>query len=413
MKATSGQKFLLTAIALKTISSLAILKITAFAFGTTGVALLAHFQNLIGIITHLSREGINRGVNRLIYNKKIGNKHKERLILSGFFYSTILQVVSLVIIFLFNSFFLKHFNLHLSTTCFYLIFGISVLVYGICIFLSAIIYSLKKLRFYLLINIAGAILLLASVVYGSQQQYLDFFLLAYAVGQAANFIVVLWVTYKAKIISRNKYSISKSTLSQLSGMLLMTFSVLLFTKLVDFLVRDYAIEAFGLHYTGIWQAVVKLSDTYIDIFIATVGSVYYPKISSLIFNSNHLRRYLREMLSIVLPFSIIGLLALYFLRDTAILVFFNEEFKDAAHLFRFQLIGDFFSIISYLLTFIIVAQARTVLFILLQAGSAIFYIGLVVLLSQSHSIEAIPLAHAIRYGLFLVVLIVLNKRILL
>jgi len=412
MKATSGQKSILTTITLKTISSLAILKITAFAFGTTGIALLAHFQNLIGIITHLSREGINRGVNKLINNNKIVSNKKGKIILSGFFYSTLLQILSLAIVFLFKSFFLKHFTLHLSTTSFYLIFGISVLVYGICIFFSAIVYSLKKLRFYLIINIVGAVLLLAAVVYGSRQQYLDFFLLAYAIGQAANFIVILSVAYKIKITERNKNTVSKSTLSQLSGLLLMAFSVLLFTKLVDFFVRDYAIEAFGLHYTGIWQAVVKLSNTYMDIFIATVGSVYYPKISSLIFNSNHLRKYLREMLAIVLPFSVIGLLALYLFRDMAIMVFFNQDFKEAAHLFRFQLIGDFFSIISYLLTFIIVAQARTVLFILLQAGSALFYIGLVLLLSQWHSIEAIPLAHAIRFGIFLIVLIILNKRML-
>ncbi|MFW5760232.1 MAG: oligosaccharide flippase family protein, partial [Cyclobacteriaceae bacterium] len=225
-------------------------------------------------------------------------------------------------------------------------------------------------------------------------------------------IVVLAGGFRFRIISKYKSEVSRSALRKLSEFLLMALSVLLFTKLADFIVRDFAIETFGLHYTGLWQAVVKISDTYMDIFIATIGSVYYPQVTSLIFNSNHLRKYLKEMLSIVVPISVVGLVVLFLLRKPVIILIFSEEFGHAVHLFKFQLIGDFFCIISYLLTFIIAAQARTSLFILLQAGSALFYIGLVVLLSQWHSIEAIPLAHAIRFGLFLMVLIVLNKRIL-
>ena len=169
---------------------------------------------------------------------------------------------------------------------------------------------------------------------------------------------------------------------------------------------------YGLDHTGLWQAVVKISDTYIELFIATIGSVYYRKVRSLIFDSYQLRKYLKDMLAVVIPVSIVGLALLYFFRDTAIDLVYSPEFKQARHLFKFQLTGDFFSIISYMLTYVIIAQARISLLVLLQGGSAIMYIALVVLLSQWHSIEAIPMAHAIRFGLFLMVLIVLNKRML-
>lgn len=412
MKPSARQRSAFISITIKSVSSLVLFKITAVAFGTAGVTLLAHFQNLLGIVTHLSREGISRGLTRILHSPHVPQKRKEQSVLTGFAYSTILQVFSLSLIILFRGFFLEHFSFHLSDRLFFLIFGISVLVYGICIFLSSIIYSLGKLRFYLVINLAGALFLLASVIWGANQPYIDFLLLAYAIGQAANLFVVLAGAFRFRVISRNKSGISGKSIKKLSEFLLMALSVLLFTKLADFIVRDFAIETFGLHYTGLWQAVVKISDTYMDIFIATVGSVYYPQVTSLIFNSNHLRKYLKDMLGIVIPFSIAGLLLLYFLREPVVMLVFSEAFDDAVHLFKFQLIGDFFCIISYLLTYIIAAQARTSLFILLQAGSAIFYIGLVVLLSQSHGIEAIPLAHAIRFGLFLVLLIILNKRML-
>lgn len=412
MKASAKQRSAITSIALKSVSSLVIFKITAIAFGPAGVTLLAHFQNLIGIITHLSREGISRGLNRILQTAQVSRQTKEQFILSGFTYSTVLQLLSLGLVFLFRSFFLQHFTLHLAAQSFYLIFGISMLIYGICIFLSSIIYTLGKLKFYLGINLAGAFFLLLAVLWGARQPYLDYLLLAYAIGQAANLLIIIVGAYRFRIISKNNSGMSGESFSRLSEFLLMALSVLLFTKLADFIVRDFAIVTFGLHYTGLWQAVVKISDTYMDIFIATVGSVYYPKVSALIFNSNHLRKYLKDMLSIVIPFSVIGLTILYFVREPVTMIIFSEEFDNAIHLFKFQLIGDFFCIISYLLTYVIAAQARTSLFILLQAGSALFYISLVVLLSQWHGIEAIPLAHAIRFGLFLVLLIILNKRML-
>ncbi|MBR9999841.1 MAG: hypothetical protein KFF73_12770, partial [Cyclobacteriaceae bacterium] len=176
--------------------------------------------------------------------------------------------------------------------------------------------------------------------------------------------------------------------------------------------RDYAIQHFGLHLTGLWQSVVRISDSYMMLFINTVGIVYYPQVSALIFDPEQLRKYLKDVLKIVLVVSIIGLSLIYLFREPVLILLFDRNFIPAETLMPYQLIGDFFCFLSYLLTYIISAQARTRTFIILQAGSAILYFGLVLLFSYYFGIAGIPAAHAARYGLLFLILIFLNKRIL-
>jgi PST family polysaccharide transporter len=206
--------------------------------------------------------------------------------------------------------------------------------------------------------------------------------------------------------------LSMKDYGKLGEFILMALSILFFGKVTDFIIRDYAIQSFGMLHTGLWQSIVKLSDGYMMLFINTVGIVYYPQVSSLILNTDHLRQYLRDVLKIVIIISAIGLVLIYILREPLLILLYNREFVPAGDLMPLQFVGDFFCIIAYLLTYIISAQARTRTFIILQAASAVFYLFLVYLLSSSLGIAGIPAAHAVRYFVLAIILIILNKRII-
>lgn len=261
-------------------------------------------------------------------------------------------------------------------------------------------------------NMATSLMLLAVIYTISGENSLLYALLAYIIAQASGLIFSFFYVLKNKYLRLNKASLPPEGFSKLGEFVLMALSVLIFGKLTDFIIRDFAIQHFGLHRTGLWQSVVKISDSYMMLFINTVGIVYYPQVSALIFDSEQLRIYLKDVLRIVLAVSIVGLSLIYLFREPVIIILFDRNFMPAEELMPFQLIGDFFCFLAYLLTYIISAQARTLTFILLQAGSAIMYFALVLLFSSLYGIEGIPMAHAIRYGLLLLILIILNKRIL-
>ena len=396
----------------RALSSILVNKIFALQYGTAGITLLAHFQNLISIITQIPNDGINRGIIKYWSGDELTKHEKHRILTAGFLFNLILFLVLVTITLLFQSYFFRDFEINLDNSIFFTLFFSGILLYLIHLFLLSVILSFRKIKIYSIINMIASLILLAVIYLISATNPLLYALLAFIFSHASGLVFSLYFVLKNKYVSMVRASLPTDGFVKLGEFVLMAFSVLIFGKLTDFIIRDYAIQHFGLHHTGLWQSVVKISDSYMMLFINTVGIVYYPQVSALIFDPDQLRIYLKDVLRIVLVVSIVGLSLIYLFRDPVIIILFDRNFLPAEELMPFQLVGDFFCFLSYLLTYIISAQARTRTFISLQAGSAFIYIGLVFLFSSIYNIEGIPMAHAARYGLLLVILIILNKRIL-
>ncbi|MGK7397084.1 MAG: hypothetical protein ACNS62_21080 [Candidatus Cyclobacteriaceae bacterium M3_2C_046] len=399
-------------ISFKSISILFVNKIFAVFFGPTGITLLAHFQNLFSMLIQLPNDGINRGFSSLITQKHLDQKQRKQIVGSTLFYNILLFALTSLIIYFFRDFFLQYFTVQLSKQDFYFWLIFSSLVFMIHLFLLALILSLQKAIIYAITNIICSILLISLVYWGAENFYMGQALLILGAGQAAGIIISLIMATRYHLIMIPRLRFSNKINKYLWQFMVMSLSVLVFSKLTDFLVRYYAIETFGLQTTGFWQAVVKLSDSYMHLFLTTVGVIYYPQVSALIFDTDKLRNYLNDVLHLVIPVTLAGLGLIYFFRETIIILLFSPEFKDAKYLFKFHLAGDFFSIICYLLTYIVSAQARTITFILLQLGSALFYLGLVWFFTQYYGLEGIPIAHASRFLVVFLILLLLNRRLL-
>jgi O-antigen/teichoic acid export membrane protein len=402
----------LVSVIFRALSSILVNKIFAIQFGTSGITLLAHFQNLISIITQIPNDGINRGIIKYWSGNELTIHEKHRLLTAGFLFNIILFLVLVVITLLFQPYFFRDFDITIDSSIFFILFFSALLLYLFHLFLLSVILSFQRIKIYAIINMITSIILLIVVYLISQSNPLLYALLAFAFSHASGLVFSVYYVIKNKYVSVVKASLPTDGFSKLGEFVLMASSVLIFGKLTDFIIRDYAIQHFGLHLTGLWQSVVKISDSYMMLFINTVGIVYYPQISALIFDTDQLRVYLRDVIRIVIFVSITGLSLIYIFRRPVLTILFDSNFLPAEELMPFQLIGDFFCFLAYLLTYIISAQARTRTFIFLQAGSAIFYFGLVIFFSSMYGIEGIPVAHAARYGLLFLILIFLNKRIL-
>ena len=106
-------------------------------------------------------------------------------------------------------------------------------------------------------------------------------------------------------------------------------------------------------------------------------------------------------------------LGVYYLNKEFFLkLFFSQGFERAAYLVRYQVIGDFFAILSYLLAYVLSARVETVKYIGAQFVSAIIYLGTVGLLIDHFELEALTLGYLWRYLGFFIVLIIFNRRLL-
>lgn len=400
-----------SSIIIKSACSLATNKLFAIYFGTTGITLLAHFQNLISLVTQVPNDGINRGIIKYWSSQEISQGQKQKYFIAGFILNIVVLVLTMLFIYLSRNFFFRDFGFDFDRPFLIaLILGVSL--YIVHLFLLSIILSFHEIKAYALINAAGSVLVVFTVWIFSGNFDLHDTLLSFLLAQSAACIMSLFYSLHRKFIRPVRERISSDDFKRLGEFILMALSVLIFGKVTDFVIRDFAIQSFGMHHTGLWQSIVKISDGYMMLFINTVGIVYYPQVSSLILNTDQLRLYLRDVLKIVIVISLAGLILIYIAREPVLQILYDQDFIPAGRLMPMQFVGDFFCIIAYLLTYIISAQARTITFIILQAASAVFYVLLVLFLSHDLGIEGIPTAHAIRYVVLAFILLILNKRTL-
>jgi polysaccharide transporter, PST family len=177
-----------------------------------------------------------------------------------------------------------------------------------------------------------------------------------------------------------------------------------------FFVRQFAVYEFGIQATGLWQAVVRTSELYTQVFTALLGVVYYPGIATVIGQKEELNRVLKQAVLHWLPLILLGLIGVYLSRFQVLFFLFDQDFLAGAMFFKWQLTGDFFIMLSYFYAYVLLGKARIRLFICLQAFSAGLYILAVFFLYQHLGIEALPVAYLIRSAGYAVCLIIFTSR---
>ena len=403
-----------TAVAFRAFGGLAINKLFSIYLGAAGLTLLNHFQNLTALFTLIPSEGVNRGLMKYWSDPKTDEKERKKLFQTGLWVTLFLFLVVLGLLYFWQKeYFFDRFIKEYTPAEFLRIFIPAVLLMVLSGYLNSIILSLRLVKTYALLNIIGLFLLVGSVYLGVTKGTIDQALLSFSVGYGLLFFCTfIYLIFKRKSI---KLSIGKpdtTSLKKILKFLAMAISAIAFGRLLDFVVRDYVIDLYGLEKTGLWQSVAKMSSSYMLVFTGTVGVVYYPKMASLIHDRIKLRSYVLKVMGFVLFVSILALGVYYLNREFFLTLFFSNEFTQAAYLVRFQAFGDLFAILSYLLAYLLSARVETMRYIGAQVISAALYVGLIAILIQPLDLEALTLAYMWRYIGFFLILIFFNRKLL-
>jgi len=86
-----------SSIIIKSICSLVTNKFFAVYFGTTGITLFAHFQNLISLITQVPNDGINRGIIKYWSDPQIPRDQKQKYFIAGFIMNLLMLIIALLL----------------------------------------------------------------------------------------------------------------------------------------------------------------------------------------------------------------------------------------------------------------------------------------------------------------------------
>ena len=388
-------------------------KIVAIIIGPAGIALLGQLNNFNTILLGLANGGIGSGVTKYVAEYK----NDENVIKS--YLSNALKITlvcsSLVAIGLIVGCGQLSQLILMSDEYYYvfIIFGITIFLYTLNTLFIAIVNGYKQFKRYVTINIAGTIIgLIYSVT-------LVFFLglpgaLINAVTfQSIVFFITIWMCRKFRWMRWEyfKEKFNRPIVKKYLGYSLMTIVSIALLPISQMLLRGYVISELSASEAGIWEGMNRISNMYLSVITSAFSVYYLPRLSE-ISNPEELHNEVSKCYKVIIPMFLCVGTIIFFLRHFILWVLFTPDFAPMEHLFIWQLTGDLFKICSWLLSFIMVAKARTKLFITIETVFTLLYVFMCFFFLKHNGIVGLTQGYLCNYILYMIVLALLFKDVI-
>ncbi|RLP97558.1 O-antigen translocase [Geobacillus stearothermophilus] len=398
---------------IKILSGLIVNKVISIMIGPSGLAIIGNFQNLLSILTTLGTGAINSGVTK--YTAEYYNDHQKRKELIGTaFVVTIVCSLLTGIIFCFVGEEVFHQIFKTSNYDFIIfVLGGTLIFNSVNLLILSILNGYKQIKIYILANIVGSI---ASLILTTAFTF--FFgmvgaLLSLVLVPSFVLIFTLYISWKYKVEVNTIFSIAfnKKILKNLLQYSLMAITSILAVSIVQILIRTYLSNKISIDAAGYWQAITKISDIYLMVVTMALSTYYLPRLSEI--NSNEeLRKELIKGYKLIIPIVILASGLIFLLKDFIIDILFSSEFRPMRKLFLYQLVGDNFKILSWLLGYIMLAKSMTKLYIITEIGFGLVYYLLTIIFVHYMGMTGATLSFAISYIIYFLLMIYIFRKIL-
>jgi len=395
----------------KVISGLVINKVISIYIGPAGLAMIGQFQNFMDLVRLVAQAAINNGVVKYTASYKDEESLKS-LFSTSMKITIIFSAIVGVSVFAFSNYLSLYIFKLIDYSYIFQILGFSIIFFSLNNLLLSILNGLKEIKTFIFINIVQSVysLIFTSllIIYFSFKGAL----IAMVTNQSIIFIVLLWIVRKHKLIKLSsfmkQFSLIEATKLSKFAMLGITSSILYPVYLIY--IRNILIENVGLDSAGIWQGMHYISITLSGIVFTTLSTYYLPKLSE-IESRNMIYKELYLAYIFIVPILIAGLVVVFLLKDFIILTLFTEKFLNMRELFLFQLMGDLFRVMAFLLTTIVVAKARIKIAIYSEFFFYTISAIIVFFMIENYGLIGVSYAHAISYAIYFLYGIIVFRKV--
>lgn len=380
--------------AIRMLGGLVVIKVIAIYLGPEGFGRLGHFMSLIAILGVLAGGGILNGIVKYVAEYKYIPEKLHPFLSNALAYSLIFSTLLFIAIFLSaKQISLMLFDSEEFAQLIVFLGGIQFL-YGLVTFCNGTINGLRETTKFAKIIIIGTLIGLPAsycliINYGFNGAVIGL-----AIINASLLLPATRELYKLDFFKKIKFLPNKQDTIKLSKFSVMQMFSLATLPLAEMYIRSLIIHEAGWHEAGLWQSLMRLSSVYVGFFTTFLAAYYLPTLSG-IFDKNQIFKYVvKYVISIGVIFLMIAAMV-YVFRGFVFSVIFSKEFIIPAEYVRFQLIGDLFKIMSYVIGFLIVAKAKTKLYIIGELMQTASYLGVATWFVKAGGVSKVFPAYAI------------------
>lgn len=334
-------------------------KVLAVLLGPAGVGLMGLYQNIMNVAAHLAGCGVaSSGVRQLAASQD--DAATLSLVRKALFIANLLLgLTGMVALWLlrepvaewvFGS--TEH-----SAEVGYL--GLGVLLSLLAGSQTALLQGLRRIGDLARVQVLGAVLgtvtgIAAIWLWGRSG------LLAYILtGPAASVLVAAWYARRlpGPLVGHDWGELRRQWQAMFAlGIPLMAAGLL--TLVVQLLARSLILQELGMDATGYFQAAWTISMTYLGFVLNAMATDYYPRLSATIHDRERAIRMINEQAETVLLLAGPVLLAMMTVAPWLIDLLYAKDFAPATEILRWQVLGDIVKIMTWPMSFVVLAQGK-------------------------------------------------------
>lgn len=387
------------------------MKIVAVLVGPLGVALIGQFGNFNSIIMVLALGGISSGVIKYTSQYKDDLEELCKVWHTVTWVSLILSIPVIIVLLSFHNWLAQEFLHDVKYGSILVVFAFSLGFYVANSLLLNILNGLHEIKRFNLLNTLNSTLGLLVTIVLVYQYKIYGALLAMVTSQSITFFIIAFFVRKQAWFKLNNFfgKFDKYYFKKLLGFTAMSLTSMCVIPTSQMFVRGYLADHTSWDVAGCWQGMQKISDAYLMIVYTALGTYFLPKLANLQ-DEKQVSKEISNGYKLIMPFVIGSAIIIYFMRDFVIHLLFAKSFGAMRDMFFWQLIGDCFKLASWILAYLMLARAKTKLFMLTEIIFGISFPLLSYLFINLAGANGAVMAFALNYMIYFILFVVLYKK---
>lgn len=387
------------------------MKIVAVLIGPVGVALIGQFGNFTSIIMTLALGGISTGVIKYTSQYKDDPEELRKVWHTISWVSGVLSIPVILVLLVFHSWLAQEFLHNAKYGSILVVFAFSLSFYVVNSLLLNILNGLHEIKLFNLLNTLNStlgLLITITLVYHYQVYGA---LLAMVTSQSITFFIITFLVRKQAWFKLSNFfgKFDKFYFKKLLGFTAMSLTSMCVIPTSQMFVRGYLANHTSWDVAGCWQGMQKISDAYLMIVYTALGTYFLPKLANLQ-SKDQISKEISHGYKLIMPFVIVSAVIIYFLRDFIINLLFAKSFGAMRDMFAWQLTGDCFKLASWILAYLMLARAKTRLFIVTEIIFGVSFPLLSYVFINVAGVDGAVMAFALNYMIYFVLFVVLYKK---
>jgi len=389
-------------------------KIVSVYFGPIGLSLLTHYQNLVAFFMHIPQEGIHKAFINQLTQEEDSKKQTGKIIVHTVIWNVVIFLLQWVCLFVYMYWADSPLEELFKDSTSSILIGVSFFLFVLNLLASAWMVARHKLKRYAIYTFLlgiTSVIGMGCCVYFNVVDSLYWIILAVTLSNFPVFVYMIFTVFRKFHYSWDDVKDLFKGKDYFMPLIIMGGVSLVSGKLLDYIVREIAFDLIGPYETGLWQSAVKISQAFVFLCGAFLSTIFYPYASESIKDRSALHNYVKKFMLIYSSVTLIGVIAMFVLKDLLFQILFSVEFVKADKYFFLILIGDWLRCLSWVGGYLLMASSDTRRFILFEIISGIVFILVFIFGTDYFTWEVMAVANLVRYIVYSVLIVLYYKSV--